>query len=257
MDDEDEGDRPPPKRAAAKKAQKVVNAINESDTDDAPAPKKSAKSKGKTKQVDEEDDDFEDDAVMEDPESSQAESASEASEPEEGTPDPPKSKAVAKKKVEVKPTNKSTTSKKRKSPVSDEEAHKGKGKRPAKKPKVEDAPKKKRHLSDPWGLRKNETRKDAERMKAPALEMFYWNRVVVDEYTYLNDKSHTMITTLEATHRWVLSGTPPIHDFASVKTIAVFLGLHLGVDDEDEGPTNNRKGDKTCWLLPKTAMTTY
>ena len=44
-----------------------------------------------------------------------------------------------------------------------------------------------------------------------------------------------MITKLRGDHRWVLSGTPPTHDFGSVKTIAAFLDIHLGIDDEGEG----------------------
>ena len=43
------------------------------------------------------------------------------------------------------------------------------------------------------------------------------------------------------TRRWVLSGTPPIHDFASLKTIAAFLDIHLGVDDDGEGQSEQIK----------------
>jgi hypothetical protein len=85
-------------------------------------------------------------------------------------------------------------------------------------------------------------------MQAPPLEMFHFNRLVVDEYTYLEGKIHAVITSINADHRWVLSGTPPIHDFAAVKTIAVFLGIHLGVDDDAEGNTEfvkKRKREQT------------
>jgi hypothetical protein len=51
----------------------------------------------------------------------------------------------------------------------------------------------------------------------------------------LDGKVHSLITNLTAERRWVLSGTPPIHDFAAVKTIAAFLNIHLGVDDDGEG----------------------
>jgi hypothetical protein len=78
--------------------------------------------------------------------------------------------------------------------------------------------------------------------------MFHFNRLIVDEYTYLEVKIHAVITSISADHRWVLSGTPPIHDFAAVKTIAVFLGIHLGVDDDAEGNTEfvkKRKREQT------------
>ena len=72
-------------------------------------------------------------------------------------------------------------------------------------------------------------------MQAPPLEMFHFARKVVDEYTYLDGKIHALVTRLTAERHWVLSGTPPIHDFGALKTIAAFLNLHLGVDDDAEG----------------------
>ena len=78
-------------------------------------------------------------------------------------------------------------------------------------------------------------------MKSPPLEMFHFERLVIDEYTYLNGKILSMVSKLTATRRWVLSGTPPIHDFASLKTIAAFLDIHLGVDDDGEGQSEQIK----------------
>ncbi len=75
----------------------------------------------------------------------------------------------------------------------------------------------------------------------PPLEMFHFERLVIDEYTYLNGKILSMVSKLTATRRWVLSGTPPIHDFASLKTIAAFLDIHLGVDDDGEGQSEQIK----------------
>jgi hypothetical protein len=65
--------------------------------------------------------------------------------------------------------------------------------------------------------------------------MFHFARKVVDEYTYLDGKILSMVTKLTAGRHWVLSGTPPIHDFGALKTISAFLNLHLGVDDDAEG----------------------
>lgn len=107
---------------------------------------------------------------------------------------------------------------------------------------------KKRVWRDSWKLRSPRVRTNWRGMHAPPIEMFHFNRLVVDEYTYLEGKIHAAITSINADHRWVLSGTPPIHDFAAVKTIAVFLGVHLGVDDDAEGNTEfvkKRKREQT------------
>jgi len=94
---------------------------------------------------------------------------------------------------------------------------------------------KRREDTDPWRLETVAVRRDWTQMKSPPLEIFHFSRVVVDEYTYLTGKVHSMVTKLTADRRWVLSGTPPIHDFGAVKTIAAHLNLHLGIDDDGEG----------------------
>ncbi|KAI6041310.1 hypothetical protein EDC04DRAFT_2867311 [Pisolithus marmoratus] len=86
-----------------------------------------------------------------------------------------------------------------------------------------------------WRLESATVRRSWTEMRSPPLEVFHFARVVVDEYTYLGGKVHSMVTKLTADRRWVLSGTPPIHDFGSVKTIAAHLNIHLGIDDDGEG----------------------
>jgi hypothetical protein len=103
---------------------------------------------------------------------------------------------------------------------------------------AKDAPAKKqkrREDTDPWHLESVAVKRDWTEMRSPPLEIFHFARVVVDEYTYLTGKVHSMVTKLTADRRWVLSGTPPIHDFGAVKTIAAHLSLHLGIDDDGEG----------------------
>ncbi|PWN54267.1 hypothetical protein IE53DRAFT_258648 [Violaceomyces palustris] len=88
---------------------------------------------------------------------------------------------------------------------------------------------------DVWSLGSSGTQKDWRRMTCPPLEMFMWNRVVVDEFHYIAesaDRTLAGITSLQARAKWILSGTPPTADFADVKSIAVFLNVHLGVDDD-------------------------
>lgn len=99
-----------------------------------------------------------------------------------------------------------------------------------------DKPKRaKRTDSDPWKLGSRAVQNEWTYMQAPPFEMFHFARVVVDEYTYLDGKVHALVTNLSADRQWVLSGTPPIHDFGALKTISAFLNIHLGIDDEGEG----------------------
>lgn len=72
-------------------------------------------------------------------------------------------------------------------------------------------------------------------VKSPPLQMFHFARLVVDEYTYVKGTNYSLISSLQATNRWVLSGTPPLDDFADVKTLAGFLGVNLGIDDDATG----------------------
>lgn len=126
----------------------------------------------------------------------------------------------------------------------DEAPGKGKKKKAVKKKAdSEDRPAKrqKRTDSDPWKLGSKAVQRDWTQMQAPPLEIFHFARKVVDEYTYLDGKIHSLVTNLTAERHWVLSGTPPIHDFAALKTIAAFLNLHLGVDDDGEGQSTEVK----------------
>ncbi|KAL4749268.1 hypothetical protein BDW72DRAFT_194991 [Aspergillus terricola var. indicus] len=70
---------------------------------------------------------------------------------------------------------------------------------------------------------------------------FHFNRLVIDEFTYAKADRLTQLLTLQARSKWVLSGTPPLNDFADVNTIAPFLGVHLGIDaDDDINPQHPR-----------------
>jgi hypothetical protein len=136
----------------------------------------------------------------------------------------------------------SATSKKPKGAVG-----KGKGKtsKPQKqmKPKKETKPKKLREQSDPWKLKKTKPN-DWTEVLCPPLEMFHFARKVVDEYTYLTGRALSMVTKISADRHWVLSGTPPTHNFAAVKFIAQFLNLHLGIDDEGDGHEKSQEMKK-------------
>jgi len=133
---------------------------------------------------------------------------------------------------------------------------KKKATRKRKAPNDEERPQKKakRADSDPWKLGSRAVQNEWTYMQAPPFEMFHFARVVVDEYTYLDGKIHSLVTNLTAERQWVLSGTPPIHDFAALKTIAAFLNIHLGVDDDGEGQSTEvkkRRREQTgiCFIL--------
>ncbi|KAI8823181.1 uncharacterized protein EV422DRAFT_394885 [Fimicolochytrium jonesii] len=102
-------------------------------------------------------------------------------------------------------------------------------------PKAKRAPAKPKTIKpsevDPWHLRDNAVKRDWRKMACPALEMFHFDRVVIDEYTYLENKIYASVTHLRSSKRWILSGTPPLGDFNDIKSIANFLGVHLGADD--------------------------
>lgn len=220
-DFEDDGDDEPPSRAS-KKASKL------------PSRKRSSKAKPPPSS------DYDDSSAEETPDDDDESESAPTDDDEQSIP---RSKAKPRAKINGKksqtaseneeyededmdveePTSQSTGQNKSKKRKLDEN-----DKRPAKKQK-------RREDSDPWKLESAAVKKDWTKMKAPPLEMFHFARKVVDEYTYLDGKVHSLVTNLTAERHWVLSGTPPIHDFGALKTIAAFLNLHLGVDDDAEG----------------------
>ena len=109
----------------------------------------------------------------------------------------------------------------------------------AKKVKVEK--KDEREAQDPWGLNTKDVRDNYRKMRSPPLHMFRFNRVIIDEFTYVDQRCLSAVTKLESISTWVLSGTPPVSDFAAVKGIADFLHVHLGVDDDTEGTAETTK----------------
>ncbi|OOF92487.1 hypothetical protein ASPCADRAFT_517877 [Aspergillus carbonarius ITEM 5010] len=79
-----------------------------------------------------------------------------------------------------------------------------------------------------------------ETVRNPLLHAFSFNRLIIDEFTYANPERLSPLLALRARSKWVLSGTPPLNDFADVNSIAPFLGVHLGVDEDDLQSQNKR-----------------
>ncbi|OCH91470.1 hypothetical protein OBBRIDRAFT_812104 [Obba rivulosa] len=209
---------------------------------DAPAPKRSSKVTY-AKRKKQEDSDFEmSQAEKSSDDNSDADAASSEGEP--SSKKKGKAKAAPKPKPPTRPKKRAAATSASLSDAMEVDTiatAKGKGKKTATKRKSESEDdgrpakkQKRREDSDPWKLTSHAVKKDWTQMKAPPLEMFHFSRKVVDEYTYLDGKILAMVTNLTAERHWVLSGTPPVHDFAALKTISAFLDLHLGVDDDGE-----------------------
>ncbi|GAB7347637.1 hypothetical protein MBLNU459_g4506t1 [Dothideomycetes sp. NU459] len=60
-------------------------------------------------------------------------------------------------------------------------------------------------------------------------EMFHFNRIIVDEFTYLSPQHYAYITTLDADKRWALSATPALRDAYDVAQMARLIGLRLRI----------------------------
>lgn len=84
---------------------------------------------------------------------------------------------------------------------------------------------------------------DWRTIKGAFIHAFSFNRLVIDEYTYAGEERQVSLVSLKARSKWILSGTPVLDEFADIKSIARYLGLHLGVDDDGDcdKPTQNKR----------------
>ncbi|KAL2807643.1 hypothetical protein BJX63DRAFT_425199 [Aspergillus granulosus] len=93
---------------------------------------------------------------------------------------------------------------------------------------------------DQFSITKNARSQHWETLTAAFFHAFEFDRLVVDEFTYANTERLSQLLSLQARSKWVLSGTPPLNDFADVNTIAPFLGVHLGIDDDGDIHSQNK-----------------
>ena len=84
---------------------------------------------------------------------------------------------------------------------------------------------------------------DWRTVKCAFVHAFSFKRLVIDEYTYAGEERQVSLLSLQARSKWILSGTPALDEFADIKSIARYLGLHLGVDDDGDcdKPTQNKR----------------
>ena len=97
--------------------------------------------------------------------------------------------------------------------------------------------------------------KSIERIKGPLFEFFSFDRIIVDEYTYIKPKASASIVSLQASTRWALSGTPSVGDFSEVKFMASFIGPNLGEDEISRG--HLRRINVKTLLKERTAAETF
>ena len=81
---------------------------------------------------------------------------------------------------------------------------------------------------------------DSENLDKCLFEMFYFNRVVVDEFTYLNPKDYASILALGADKRWALSATARLQDPYDIARMASLIGASLRVGENAPGAVSMR-----------------
>ncbi|KAI6892787.1 hypothetical protein KC355_g20916, partial [Hortaea werneckii] len=76
---------------------------------------------------------------------------------------------------------------------------------------------------------------DLSNIDKPLFEMFYFNRLIVDEFHEYKDTEYAAITALRADKRWGLSATPAMDDFYDIAKMADFLGVPLRIGSDAKG----------------------
>jgi SNF2-related domain len=71
-----------------------------------------------------------------------------------------------------------------------------------------------------------------------------FERLVIDEFTYVGAKQLPAILALRAPRRWILSGTPPYNTFPGMSLMANLVGTTIGVPD-DAALRNEKVKDST------------
>lgn len=71
-------------------------------------------------------------------------------------------------------------------------------------------------------------------VKNTVFHMYRFQRLVIDEFTYLNQDRHALLVSLKAQSRWIISGTPPIKGFASAEQMSRLLHVYLGKPSDED-----------------------
>ncbi|KAI5209980.1 hypothetical protein E4T39_00528 [Aureobasidium subglaciale] len=70
---------------------------------------------------------------------------------------------------------------------------------------------------------------EPELKKCVLFEMFHFNRLIVDEFSYLGGKELIVYCNIKADKRWALSATPQLRDTYDVSRMARLLGINLPI----------------------------
>jgi hypothetical protein len=84
---------------------------------------------------------------------------------------------------------------------------------------------------------------------AAFIHAFNFNRLIIDEYTYAGEERQVSLLSVQARSKWILSGTPALDEFADIKSIARYLGLDLGIDDD--GDSDRMSQNKRLRMIRK------
>ncbi|KAF3480333.1 uncharacterized protein GIQ15_05680 [Arthroderma uncinatum] len=82
---------------------------------------------------------------------------------------------------------------------------------------------------------------DWKSVRSPLLHMFEFSRVIIDEFTYSKDRNYAAALAISSRKKWILSGTPPLNNFGDVKSFSPFLGINLGIDEDDGRKVDNER----------------
>lgn len=134
-------------------------------------------------------------------------------------------------------------------PVQQQTGKRKLGQRTARSRKAVPGQPKQQKAKQSWSYRQKhniqkDTNSDLKNVKYPPLHAFRFNRLVLDEFMHIGDVNEPKpiaLLTLAARSKWILSGTPALKEFADIKTMAGYLGVHLGIDDDCDAPTRNRR----------------
>lgn len=93
-----------------------------------------------------------------------------------------------------------------------------------------------------------------EDVKNTVFHMYRFQRLVIDEFTYLNQDRHALLASLKTRSRWIMSGTPPIKGFASAERMARLLNVYLGKPGDEDYEKSKYKRSGTCSPLAESRL---
>lgn len=93
-----------------------------------------------------------------------------------------------------------------------------------------------------------------ENVRNTVFHMYRFQRLVIDEFTYLNQDRHALLASLKARSRWIMSGTPPIKGFASAERMARLLDVYLGKPSDEDYDKSKYKRSGTQFPFPESKL---